>query len=66
MNKKGQWINGGWVPDYNSMELEEETIMLYLWENKRTPQNKEEEELMAELKAMKSRGMGIEIPCNGL
>ena len=48
------------------MELDEEQILLYLAENKRTPQTPEEEKLLQDIRAAQSRGYGIEIPFNGL
>jgi hypothetical protein len=51
-----------WVPKFNSMELEDDQILLYLAENRRTPQTPDEEELLKEINALKSRGYGIEIP----
>jgi hypothetical protein len=56
---------GGWRPDFNSMELSDEQILLYLSMGHRTPQTPEEEELLKEIRALRSRGYGIEIPFNG-
>jgi hypothetical protein len=57
---------GGWMPDFNSMELEDDQILLYLSMGHRTPQTEQEEELLADIKAWKSRGYGIDIPFNGI
>jgi len=40
----------------NSINLDTDLIMLYLWRGERTPQNKEEQKWKEELEAIRSRG----------
>ena len=53
----------GWRPDYNSMDLEDDSILFYLAERKRTPQTPEEEKLFQEICALQSRGYSITNYC---
>jgi hypothetical protein len=53
-------------PDYNSMDLEYETIYAYLTLGWRTPQNDDERELLREIKKIKKEGYIVDIPSNGI
>ncbi|MDF1560899.1 MAG: hypothetical protein P1P83_11950 [Bacteroidales bacterium] len=53
-------------PDYNSMDLEMETIMVYLILGARTPQNDDERELLKEINQIKKDGYTVDIPSNGI
>ncbi|MDD3404951.1 MAG: hypothetical protein PHH23_01615 [Paludibacteraceae bacterium] len=49
---------------YNSMDLDDDLIGLYLTLGRRKPQNDYERELLAEIQKMKAEGVGIEFPFN--
>jgi hypothetical protein len=51
---------------YDSMDLDYDQIMLYLEMGKRKPQNKDEEELLEQIRDIGRRGRSVEIPFNGL
>ena len=53
-------------PDYNSMDLEPDTIYAYLTLGSRTPQNDDERELLREIKKIKKEGYTVDIPSNGI
>mgnify|MGYP000873573272 CR=1 FL=1 len=53
-------------PDYNSMDLEKETIYAYLTMGSRTPQNDDERKLLKEIKQIKKDGYTVDIPTNGI
>lgn len=53
-------------PDYNSMDLEPDTIYAYLTLGSRTPQNDDEKELLKEIKKIKKEGYTVDIPSNGI
>jgi hypothetical protein len=53
-------------PDYNSMDLEYETIYAYLTLGWRTPQNDDERELLRDIKKIKKEGYTVDIPSNGI
>jgi len=52
--------------DYNSMDFEPEQIYALLTLGKRTPQNDDERELLAEIKQIKKEGYTVDIPSNGI
>jgi len=54
----------GKKPDYNSMDLEYETIYAYLTLGHRTPQNDDERELLDEINQIKRDGFTVDIPSN--
>ena len=56
----------GKKPDYNSMDLEYETIYAYLTMGWRTPQNDDERELAREIKKIRKEGYTVDIPSNGI
>ena len=53
-------------PDYNSMDLEPDTVYAYLTLGFRTPQNDDERELLREIKKIKKQGYTVDIPSNGI
>lgn len=53
-------------PDYNSMDLEPDTIYAYLTLGSRTPQNDDERELLREIKKIRKEGYIVDIPSNGI
>ena len=63
MSKKDAYHGPYWKPDYNSMDLEDDSILFYLAERKRTPQTPDEEKLMQEIEALQSRGYSITNYC---
>lgn len=48
----------------NSEDLDPDLVASFLLRGKRTPQNKYEVELLAEMKDMEKRGVGIELNFN--
>lgn len=53
-------------PDYNSMDLEKETIMVYLTLGARTHRNDDERELLKEINQIKKDGYTVGIPSSGI
>jgi len=53
-------------PDFNSPDLEPETVYAYLTLGSRTPQNDDERELLKEIKKIKKEGYTVDIPSNGI
>ena len=51
---------------YNSMDLEPETILVYLSNGRREPQTESEKIMLEEIKEIESKGYELDIPFNGL
>lgn len=51
---------------YNSPDLDDEEILNYLTQGRRTPQNAYERQLLKEINEIESRGGVVEIPFNAL
>ena len=49
---------------YNNPDLDPDIIYLYLWKEKRTPQNEKEHIWLKEIEDTKKKGQSFELPFN--